>query len=481
MRAYPKFSELKSVHIVGACGTLMGAFAAFLRRAGVTVTGSDQNVYPPMSDVLASAGVKLFSGYRSENLKSLGYKPDLVVIGNVIRSDNPEAREAIDHGYSYCSLPEFMEHLLLAETTNILACGTHGKTTTSSMLAHVLTQAGKDPSFFIGGVSQDLPHSFQVNDIGKGKSFVLEGDEYDTAFWDKVPKFVHYRPDHVILTSVEFDHADIYASLEAVVQAFERLAGLIREGGHLIACLDYPLMKRVIEKVQARVMTYGSTVQTGARFVPSEIQSGPGGTRFTVLDSGKRAAELEIKLHGLHNVLNATAVWVECRELGIENEVIARALSGFKGVKRRQEVRGVIRGVTVIDDFAHHPTAVRETLRGFRAQYPGARIIAVFEPRSATSRRNMFQKEFGEAFAEADYAVVALPYDQSRIPEAERFSSEKLVSDIKTRGREAQTMSSTEDGLQKVSGFARSGDVVAVLSNGGFDGFIPKLLAKLNS
>jgi UDP-N-acetylmuramoylalanine-D-glutamate ligase len=262
----PPFDQIKSVHIIGVCGTLMGAFAAFLKRRKIHVTGSDQNIYPPMSDVLRDAGVELFTGYRPENILEMKARPDLVVIGNVIPASNPEAKAAIEKGYAYTSLPEAMEKLLLGPTRNLVVAGTHGKTTTSSMLAHVLVQAGEDPSYFIGGVSQDLPFSFNVGNTASGRPFVLEGDEYDTAFWDKVPKFNHYLPNDTILTSVEYDHADIYADIEAVYRAFEGLISRIRSNGRLIACLDYPLVEKLTKLAKVPVITYASRPGTSARF-----------------------------------------------------------------------------------------------------------------------------------------------------------------------------------------------------------------------
>jgi UDP-N-acetylmuramate: L-alanyl-gamma-D-glutamyl-meso-diaminopimelate ligase len=466
--------QLKSVHVIGVCGTLMGAFAAHLKRQGIEVTGSDQNVYPPMSDVLAKAGVKVFSGFRPENLAG---KPDLVVIGNVIRADNPEARAAIDGGLAYSSLPEAMEKLLLPRTRNLVVAGTHGKTTTSSLLAHVLSRAGRDPSYFIGGVSQDLPHSFQ---LGGGGLFVLEGDEYDTAFWDKVPKFNHYLPDDVILTSVEYDHADIYPDMDSVVRAFRGLVSRIRPGGRLIACADYALVKELARDAKVPVILYGNS-PGGARFAPGRVRVEGEWTRFEVLDGGVPCGEARLRVPGNHNVLNALSVWALGRELGLGTAEISDGLASFRGVRRRQEERGEARGVLVIDDFAHHPTAVRETLRALRARYAGRRLLSVYEPRSATSRRKIFQKEFAAAFAEADATFISVPYDQSRIPADEQFSSEQLASDVRAAGREARVFESVEAGVAKVAAFAHPGDVVAVLSNGGFGGFIPKLLTALGS
>jgi UDP-N-acetylmuramate: L-alanyl-gamma-D-glutamyl-meso-diaminopimelate ligase len=476
-----RLTDLRRVHIIGVCGTLMGAFAAFLKRNGIEVSGSDQNVYPPMSDVLMNAGITIYNGYRAENLTTMEEKPDLVVIGNVISANNPEARSVIDGGYVYSSLPEAMERLMLGETRNLVVSGTHGKTTTSSLLAHVLSRCGKNPNYFIGGVSHDLPFSFNVTEISKGKYFVLEGDEYDTAFWDKVPKFNHYLPDDVILTSVEYDHADIYPDFAAVVRAFEGLIARVRSGGRLIACLDYPVIFDLLKKAKVPVLTYGSRTEGNCRYVPAKIRSDLEFTRFEVLDNGKSVEELSLRVPGHHNVLNSLAVWIQCRELGIPSSEIAAALFSFQGVKRRQEVRGEVRGVLVIDDFAHHPTAVRETLNALRARYSKRRLIAVFEPRSATSRRKIFQKEYAKAFEGADAVFIATPYDQSRIPESDQFSSGQLVSDINSGGKTARLMDSVDAGVLQVAEGSRPGDVIAVLSNGGFGGFITKLLDKLGS
>src|SRR4051812_30442342 len=319
MGGLPSLKDIKKVHIVGVCGTLMGAFATYLKRQGVLVTGSDQNVYPPMSDVLRDAGVEVINGYRAENLQNstLGGKPDLVVIGNVIRADNPEARAAIDGGYAYASLPEAMEKLLLSKTRNLVVAGTHGKTTTSSLMTHVLSVCGKNPNYFIGGVSHDLPFSFHVASTESGHLFVLEGDEYDTAFWDKVPKFNHYLPDDVILTSVEYDHADIYPDLTAVVKAFAGLVSRIRPQGRVIACTDYAEVRELVKKSSRTVLTYGQTSRFQARFTPGAVQFGEEFTQFQVLDQGEEVDQLSIQLPGHHNVLNALAVWIECKELGI--------------------------------------------------------------------------------------------------------------------------------------------------------------------
>lgn len=469
--------SLRHVHIIGVCGTLMGAFASFLKRRGIEVTGSDQNVYPPMSEVLAAAGVRLFSGYRADNLAGMPRRPDLVVIGNVIRADNPEARFAIDSRLRYSSLPEAMERLMLEKTRNIVVAGTHGKTTTSTMMAHLLTVAGADPSYFFGGVSLDLPHSFHVSSVAAGHYFVLEGDEYDTAFWDKAPKFNHYLPDDAILTSVEYDHADIYPDFQSVVLAFQGLISRIREGGRLIACGDYRVVQELAAGAGVPVVSYG--FEDGSRFTPGVIRIEGALTRFEVLDQGSRVDEIRMHVPGNHNILNALAVWVEARELGIDAARVRAAFESFRGVRRRQEERGEVNGVLVIDDFAHHPTAVRETLKALRQKYAGRRLIAVFEPRSATSRRKVFQRDYALAFGDADRVYIAEPFDQARIALSDQFSSDQLVGDLAKEGGCAELMGSVDEGAARVALDARPGDVVAVLSNGGFGGFIPRLLEAL--
>jgi UDP-N-acetylmuramate: L-alanyl-gamma-D-glutamyl-meso-diaminopimelate ligase len=469
--------QFKHVHIIGVCGTLMGSFAAFLRRSGIRVTGSDQNVYPPMSDVLTQAGVELVSPYDAGNLGRIGGKPDLVVVGNVISKGNPEMAAFQARGDRYVSLPEFMEQNLLPGTRNLVVAGTHGKTTTSSLLAHVLASAAKKPSYFIGGVSQSLPHSFHVEE--KGQYFVLEGDEYDTAFWDKVPKFNHYLPNDVILTSVEFDHADIYEDLAAVKRAFSGLIARIRPSGRLIACVETENVREKVREAKVPVITYSRNSADYADYTFSGLVSSGAGIEFDVFYRSEKIDRLTLQLPGEHNALNALAVYIECRELGLSTSEIKAGLASFQGIKRRQEERGEINGVLVIDDFAHHPTAVRETLKALRAKYSGRRLVAVFEPRSATSRRKVFQKEYAEAFELADSVQIAVAFDQSKIPTDQQFSSQDLVSDLRQKGKDASFFESVEDGVKSVANHSKAGDVVAVLSNGGFGGFIPKLLDAL--
>ena len=473
-----KFSSLKSVHIVGVCGTLMGAFAAFLKRQGIQVSGSDQNIYPPMSDILVNAGVELFHEYSAENIKKISPRPDLIVIGNVIRSDNPEARFAIKNQYEYTSLPEAMEKFLLPLTKNLVVSGTHGKTTTSSLLAYVLEKCGKQPNYFIGGVPEDLPYSFHIQNQNQGQLFVIEGDEYDTAFWDKVPKFNHYLPDHVILTSVEYDHADIYPNFESVKLAFAGLLKRMRSNGRLIACVDYPAVQELLSRSNSPVLTYG---MTSCQYRPERIRVEGGKTCFAVMKSNQHVVDLSLQIPGNHNVLNALSVWIEAELLGLDPQNVAEAISGFRGVKRRQEIKAEVNNVLVVDDFAHHPTAVRETLSALKLRYPNRRLIAVYEPRSATSRRKIFQNEYTAAFHSADCVFVATPHDQSKIAQNERFSTEELVASLLKKGIQSYAMHAVDEGVSQVARQCRYGDVVAVLSNGGFGGFIPKVIKALSS
>jgi UDP-N-acetylmuramate: L-alanyl-gamma-D-glutamyl-meso-diaminopimelate ligase len=459
----------------------MGSFASYLKRAGVRVTGSDQNVYPPMSDVLQASGVELFSPYSAENLQKIissdGTKPDLYVIGNVISKGNVEMAAIEQSGGVFVSLPEFMEKHILPNTRNSVVAGTHGKTTTSSVLAHVLSSAGQDPGYFIGGVSHSLPHSFHVPSTQK--YFVLEGDEYDTAFWDKVPKFNHYLPNDVILTSVEFDHADIYADLAAVKKAFAGLISRIRTPGRLIACIETENVRELISASKVPLITYSRNVADQADYTFSDMKTDGVKTSFDVIHRGLKKDHLEINLCGEHNVLNALAVYIECMELGLPVDQIKIGLATFQGVKRRQEERGEKNGVLVIDDFAHHPTAVRETLKALKMKYPDRRLISVFEPRSATSRRKVFQKEYTEAFDLADTVFIATAFDQSKIPQDQQFSSQELVDGLIHRGVNAVCFGEVDEGVKSVAASARKGDLVAVLSNGGFGGFITKLLSTL--
>lgn len=453
----------------------MGAFAAHLRSRGVDVSGSDQDVYPPMSDVLAKAGVKLLQGYQPSHLDGLDPVADLVVVGNVIRADNPEVVAAKERKFRLVSLPEFMERYFLQTTQNLVIAGTHGKTTTTSLLAHVLRVCDRDPSYFVGGVSHDLPASFFVSENARGQ-FVLEGDEYDTVFWDKVPKFNHYRPSLSVLTSVEFDHADIYPDLAAVKRAFVGLMDRTRE--KVLAFAEDANVREVVKAARVPVLLYGESQDSAYR--AQRILLSPDGAEFEVVCPDGTRETIRTQYSGKHNVFNALAVFAVGCEIGLPRKKVLEGLSSARGVKRRQELRGEFDGVTLVEDFAHHPTAVRETLAGLRAKYPGRRLLIAFEPRSATSRRKVFQKDYVAALLGADIAFVNRPYDQSRIAAEQQFSTEELIADLnRARPGAGVLIRDADEGVASIANVARAGDVVGIFSNGAFGGLIPKLIEGL--
>ncbi|MBI3543843.1 MAG: hypothetical protein HY075_11275 [Deltaproteobacteria bacterium] len=470
----------KRVHILGVAGTLMGAFASFLKAHGVEVTGSDQNIYPPMSDVLKKAGVEVFAPFSPDNLAKA--RPDLVIVGNVIRKVNVEMEAVTQAGIPYLSLPSALETMILPRKHPIVVAGTHGKTTTSSMMSWILEELGEKPSFFIGGVTRNFPESFRVTD---SKYMVLEGDEYDTAFFDKVPKFVHYRPTDVILTSVEYDHADIYPDINAVIAAFERLADLVSPNGYFVACAEYEVPLRIAHRSRASVLTYGLGMGVDSR--ASNIDLSPAGATFR-WSIDKNEYKVKLNATGRHNVLNALACLTLVHARGLDVERAIAALATFEGVKRRQEIYGQKGGITLIDDFAHHPTAVRETISAIRSKYPNSRIIACFEPRSATSRRKVFQQAYAESFDLADVVFVTKPYEPpaanpTHAPGAPAapavFSTDELLADLTTRGKRARVLATDDGGVKALARDLKSGDIVLVMSNGSFDGLLPRLLQQL--
>ncbi|MDA8165267.1 MAG: UDP-N-acetylmuramate:L-alanyl-gamma-D-glutamyl-meso-diaminopimelate ligase [Desulfobacteraceae bacterium] len=472
--ALNRFPEhVRRIHLMGICGTGMGALAGMLKAAGYEVTGSDQHVYPPMSDFLAASGIPVAEGYKAANLEP---RPDLVVVGNVITRQNPEAQALAAAAIPYLSFPQTLSRCFILGKMSLVVAGTHGKTTTSSLLATLLHTAGLAPSFMIGGLVQAFGRNYT---LGDGPHFVAEGDEYDTAFFDKGPKFLHYRPHIVILTSIELDHVDIYRDLEAVKTSFRRLVAIMPPDGCLVACLDDPVVAEVTAAAPCPVLGYGLGPRLAWRLADLDIA--PGATSFTVLKEGMDYGRFSSILPGRHNALNALAVIAVLDRLGVGREPIAAGLRSFAGVKRRQEVRGTVRGVTVIDDFAHHPTAVRETLAALRAAYAGRRLVAVFDPRTNTSRRKVFQQAYVEAFDDADLVLVREPEGMDKIPEAERFSAAQLVADLVRRGRAARYFTDTEGVLGFLRQAAAAGDVVAILSNGGFDNIHNRLLALLQS
>ena len=461
----------KHIHLMGVCGTGMAAMAGMLKSQGFRVTGSDANVYPPMSDFLAQQGIPVLEGYKAENLTPT---PDLVVVGNVITRANPEAQALASASIPYVSFPQALGFKFLAGKQSLVVCGTHGKTTTSSMLATLLHGAGSDPGFLIGGIVQAFGCNFR---IGRGPHFVVEGDEYDTAFFDKGPKFLHYQPHIAIVTSIEFDHADIYADLEAVKKSFRKLVAIMPENGCIVAHLDDPIVREIVGKAPCAVEGYGKT--DDCKWVLSGVEITAEGTSFEVFHEGKLFGRFFSKMTGTHNALNSLAVIAVLNRLGLNFEIIKKELASFPGIRRRQEVRGVVRGITVIDDFAHHPTAVKETLGALSAAYAGKRLVVVFEPRTNSSRRRVFQQDYVQVFDDADHVVIKEPDALMNIPEEERFSATRLAADLVEKGVNALCFPGTDQILDYLVKNLQTGDVVAILSNGGFDNIHSRLLSLL--
>ncbi|MCB2182944.1 MAG: UDP-N-acetylmuramate:L-alanyl-gamma-D-glutamyl-meso-diaminopimelate ligase [Desulfobulbaceae bacterium] len=462
---------VRRIHLMGICGTGMAAMAGMLKSQGYDVSGSDSNVYPPMSDFLADNGIPVLQGYDAENLET---RPDLVIVGNVITRKNPEAVALAEAAVPYLSFPQLLSHMFLSSRRSLVVAGTHGKTTTSSLLATMLHGAGYDPGFMIGGIVQAFGRNFRV---GQGDFFVVEGDEYDTAFFDKGPKFLHYQPHIAIITSIEFDHADIYADLEAVKHSFRKLVSIMPKDGCLVAHLDDPVVRDIVSQAPCDVVGYGEGNDND--WVLSGLKCDRNGSSFTALHGGTDYGSFSSVMPGRHNCLNSLAVIAVLERLGLDVATIQRELARFKGVKRRQEVRGVVGGVTVIDDFAHHPTSVRETLGALRSAYEGQRLLAVFEPRTNSSRRRVFQDDYALVFDAADMVIVKEPDALVALPEDERFSSRKLVDDLSERGVNARYFPMTDDILNYLGMILEAGDVVAILSNGGFDNIHDRLLQLL--
>ena len=469
----PPLGKVKHVHLAAVAGTGMGALAGMLRSLGLTVSGSDQNIYPPMSTQLAEAGIELKLGYKAENLVP---KPDLVIVGNALSRGNPEVEALLESGIPYVSFPAALGKFFLEGRHSIVIAGTHGKTTTCSIAAWVLEHAGKDPSFLIGGV----PLNFgKGNKLGRGTDFVVEGDEYDTAFFDKESKFLHYQPRTALVTSVEFDHADIFRDLDHVKSAFRKFVGLIPKDGLLVVNAEDAGAMDVAKNATGRVETYA--VEGRADWTAGGLRWKDGRAMFDVMRRGTRFAAVELPLLGRHNLSNSLGVIAALAGRRLSPEQIAAGLKAFQGVKRRQEVRGEERGVTVIDDFAHHPTAVKVTLDALKGGFPGRRIWAIFEPRSATSRRKVFQQAYVDAFAPAEKVVVADTYLADKLDASQRFDPKQLAEDIRGAGRDAVAIATADDIVKHVIPQVKTGDVLAVLSNGGFDGIHGKLLTALAS
>jgi UDP-N-acetylmuramate: L-alanyl-gamma-D-glutamyl-meso-diaminopimelate ligase len=459
----------------------MASLAGMLQERGFRVTGSDAAAYPPMSTFLESLGIPVAQPFAETNLDP---RPDLVVIGNALSRGNVELEKVLDERIPFCSLPQILHDEFLVGKSVLVVSGTHGKTTTTSMLAWIFETAGLQPSFLIGGIAENFGRSFG---LGDGKHFIIEGDEYDTAFFDKGPKFLHYFPDSVILTSVEFDHADIYKDLDAVETAFKRLVNLVPRRGRIVgfqaddrdndsdnanASID-----RCLQKAFCPVERYGRSERAGWRI--ENLKLGEQQTSWSVLRSGKLWAEFEFALGGEYNVWNATAAAALAANYGIAKEAIAQALETFRSVKRRLEVKAEINGITIIDDFAHHPTAIEQTIRALRARYPQSRLWVVLEPRSNTLRRNVLQDALVRSLALADQVVLAAIFKSEAIPEAERLDLHRVVEEIGKRGKQARILPDADAIADAIAPELRERDVVAILSNGGFGGIYEKLPQRL--
>jgi UDP-N-acetylmuramate: L-alanyl-gamma-D-glutamyl-meso-diaminopimelate ligase len=462
--------------MIGVCGTAMATLAAMLKQKGLDVRGSDQDVYPPMSDFLASEGIPALSGYRAEHITS---DIDLVIVGNAISRGNAELEEVLDRKIRYCSMPEAIREHFLWGARSIVITGTHGKTTTTSLTGWLLTHGGVDPSVLVGGIARNFGRGGASYRLGEGRDFVIEGDEYDSAFFDKTAKFLKYLPDIAVINNVEFDHADIYADIDAVTLAFRRLVNLVPRRGLLVLGADSPIALAMKDRAVSRVQTFGTsdTVQQ-LDWQAHDIVPAGTITRFRVRRGGRPFGEFDLPLAGVHNVRNALAAIAVATEIGVSVERIAEGLANFAGVKRRLEIIGVAGGVTVYDDFAHHPTAVAETLAALRAANPSSRIWAVFEPRSAASCRRVFQDDFARAFGAADEVLIA-PVFRSTLPESERLSVPQLVRDINAAGQHAREAESLEDIIRGIVRERRDGDLVVLMSNGGFGGIHQRLLQAL--
>lgn len=463
---------MKRIHLIGVCGTAMATLAALLKSRGYDVRGSDQNVYPPMSDFLVQQGITTFQGYNADHITA---ELDLVVVGNAVSRGNVEVEEVLDRKIRYCSLPEAIRDHFLWASRAIVITGTHGKTTTTSLAGWLLADGGADPYVFIGGIAENFESSYR---IGGGRDFVIEGDEYDSAFFDKTAKFLKYLPDIAVVNNIEFDHADIYPDLDAIRLAFRRLVNLVPRRGLLLLGADNADSLALKDHARCKVETFG--LSAGSDWQAHDLQVTPSATRFGVRRAGATIGTFEVPLLGAYNVRNALGAIAVGAATGLSPDTMAEGLRRFKGVRRRLQHRGTASGVAVYDDFAHHPTAIAETLEGVRSAYPDRRIWAIFEPRSATSCRSVFQSDFAKALAKADRVVLPAVF-RSTVPEAERLSPEALVTDLKAAGVDARYIPEIADIVRTVAMDARTGDLVIVMSNGGFDDIHHKLLSALEA
>lgn len=463
--------DIKNIYLIAICGTGMAALAGLLKGAGHRVSGSDTNIYPPMSVLLDNAGIPVLQGYKKENITS---DIDLVIVGNAVSKTNEEVQAVLDAGLEYTSFPEALSHFFLEGRKSLVVTGTHGKTSTSSLLSWVLHASGRKPGFMVGGWLKNFDNNHQVPE---GDYFVTEGDEYDSAFFDKGPKFLHYRPDISILTGIEFDHADIFDDLDQIKDAFRKYVSLIRPEGVILVKHGDENIQDVLGEAVCKVETYGYLDQADWKIESYRFEGGYG--YFSLSLKGEKKGDFQLAMIGRHNVENAAAVAALCMGLGLTVAEINSAFKSFKGIKRRQEVVGVKNGVTVLDDFAHHPTAIRLTLEAVKEAYPGQRVWAVFEPRSATSRRKVFEQDFPDSFIVADQVVFAGLFAPEKIKTEERLDPEQVVSRIKQKGGNANYIPEVDDIVDFMAENLESGDVVLVMSSGGFGGIHQKILDRL--
>ncbi len=459
------------VHFIAICGTAMATLAGMLKEKGFHVTGSDQNVYPPMSDQLKKWGIEIQQGFRAENLNPL---PNLVIVGNAVSKTNPEVEALLQSKIRYLSLPQAIGEFFLKEKKSLVVAGTHGKTTTTSLLAWMLYSLKSDPSFLVGGIPENFHSSYR---LGKGDFFAIEGDEYDSAFFDKGPKFWHYQPNQAIITGVEFDHADIYRDLDHLMNSFQKFVELIPPNGKLFLSSDNENVLKLNSYARCPIITYGLNHESDIR--AEQIVFDRDGVEFALFENRNKLGVFRSPLSGKHNLQNLLGVLALCLNLGFAPETLQAPILEFKGVKRRQEIRGVVNGITVIDDFAHHPTAVLETIDAIRNRYPNQKIWVVFEPRSNTSRRSIFQNDFVKAFLHADETIIADVFMPEKVKDVPLLNVNQLIQEIHQQGGKAVGGMKVEEIVSYLGKNVKSHEVILIMSNGGFENIHERLLERL--
>ena len=464
---------MRRIHLIGICGTAMATLGAMLKDAGYDVTGSDEGMYPPMSDFLAQKRIDAREGYDAARLLP---SPDLVVVGNALSRGNPEIEYTLDSRLPFMSLPETIKTFFLRQKTSIVVTGTHGKTTTTSMISWCLASAELQPDFLIGGIAENFQSSYGLNG---GEYFVIEGDEYDSAFFDKGPKFLHYLPYIAVVGNVEFDHADIYDDLDAVKLQFRRFVNLIPQSGFLAVGADSPAAGEVCVNSLCRKETFG--IETDCDWTAKDIEQRAGGCEFEIVYKGKPFTRVCLKMFGNYNIKNALGTAAVLNHIGVAPDAIRKGLETFAGVRRRMQLRAEAAGIRIYEDFAHHPTAVSETIKAARAAFRPQRIWAIYEPRSATSRRNIFQREIAEALGLADCVAIPALFRPEKVPDAERLDENRLINDLRTMGRAAWNPGTVDGIIEKVCEESRPGDFIIIMSNGGFGGIYEKLTNALLS